>query len=427
MKADGHTIAYLINQYPQPSQSFIRREIAALEAQGFAVRRYTVRRWPGDLVDEQDQAERARTAAVLEAGALGLLVAVSITALTRPMTLARALALAVRIGRRSLRGVAYHMIYLAEACVLRRWLAGDGVRHVHAHFGTNSTAVAMLCRALDGPTYSFTVHGPEEFDMPISLALDEKVRRAAFVVTISDFGRSQLFRWADFEDWDRIHVVRCGVDDRFLAGSGGELADTRRLVCVGRLAEQKGQLLLVRAAARLRDAGVDFELVLAGDGPMRAAIEGLVDRLELRERVRITGWVSGEQVRQVLTESRAMVLPSFAEGLPVVIMEALALERPVISTYVAGIPELVEPGVCGWLAPAGSVEALAEAMRAALEAPLDKLQAMGRVGAERVRARHNAATEGARLAALIRAQLAAGEAITMDAPAQRAAVGAAQR
>lgn len=430
MTTDRHTIAYLVNQYPQPSQSFIRREIAALEAQGFTVRRFTVRRWPGDLVDEYDRAERSKTAAVLESGGLGLLLALLVTALGRPLAFGRALALAVRIGRRSLRGVVYHLIYLAEACVLRRWLVRDRVQHVHAHFGTNSTAVAMLCRVLGGPAYSFTAHGPEEFDMPVSLSLDEKVRRAAFVVAISDFGRSQLYRWADFDDWDRIHVVRCGVDASFLE-SGSAPSTGHRLVCVGRLAEQKGQLLLVRAAAKLREMGEPFELTLAGDGPMRPAIEALIDQLNLRNQVHITGWVSGDQVRQALTEARAMVLPSFAEGLPVVIMEALALERPVISTYVAGIPELVEPGQCGWLVPAGSVDALADAMRAALNASADELRQMGRAGADRVRRRHDAATEGKRLADLIRAQLTshASAAIpeSSDPAGTRAPVGTVQR
>ncbi len=348
-----------------------------MEAQGFEVQRFTVRRWAGNLVDADDQAEAERTHVVLDAGMLRLLLATLITAVGAPMAFWRAMSLAIRMGRRSLRGIPFHLIYVAEACMLRRWWRQGGVRHVHVPFGTNSTAVAMLCRVLGGPTYSFTAHGPEEFDMPLSLSLGDKVRHAAFVVAISDFGRSQLYRWADFEDWEKVHVVRCGVDDRFL-DAAAPVQDSNRLVCVGRIAEQKGQLLLVCAAARLREMGISFDLTLAGDGPMRSEVESLIAQLHLQDCVHITGWVSGEQVRDALVHARAMVLPSFAEGLPVVIMEALALGRPVVSTYVAGIPELVEPNTSGWLVPAGSVEMLANAMREVLQTPVEMLENMGR-------------------------------------------------
>ena len=170
---------------------------------------------------------------------------------------------------------------------------------------------------------------------------------------------------------------------------------------MGRLAEQKGQLLLVEASARLRDRGADFELVIVGDGPMREELEQLIDRLGLRDRVRITGFLDNRAVRRELEAARALVLPSFAEGLPVVIMEAMALGRPVIATYIAGIPELVEPGRNGWLIPAGAVEPLVEAMAEALAAGPDELDRMGRDGAARAALQHDAATEAGKLAALI--------------------------
>ena len=181
--------------------------------------------------------------------------------------------------------------------------------------------------------------------------------------------------------------------------------DEPRLVCIGRLSEQKGHLLLIEAAGRLAAEGLAFKLILVGDGPLRTQIEAMIAQLGLQNHVEITGWASNPEVQQQLLASRVMVLPSFAEGLPVVIMEALALSRPVISTYVAGIPELVESGTCGWLVPPGSVEALTEAMRSALQAPPEKLEQMGRVGAERVAQQHNAAIEGEKLATLFRSTL----------------------
>ncbi len=167
---------------------------------------------------------------------------------------------------------------------------------------------------------------------------------------------------------------------------------------MGRLSEQKGQLLLVEAAARLRDQGINFELVIVGDGPMRNAIEQLIERSGLQEHVRITGFLSNQGVRQELLAARAMVLPSFAEGLPVVIMEALALGRPVISTYIAGIPELIEPGANGWLVPAGSVEPLVDAMAMVLTADPAEIERIGRAGAARVAEQHNVMTETKKLA-----------------------------
>jgi len=393
-------VAYLVNQYPHVSHSFIRREIAGLETLGVEVERFSVRPSPADLVDPADQAERQRTQILLGVGVFGLLGALLWTALTRPWRWLKALRRTVRMGRRSERGVLRHLVYLAEACVLRRRLAKCGAAHLHAHFGTNSASVALLTRILGGPPYSFTVHGPEEFDHPEALSLTEKIENAAFVVAVSSFGRSQLFRWCCAAHWPRIQVVRCGVDAAFLSGGPQPVPDTNRLVCVGRLAEQKGQLLLLEALGRLAAEGVPFEMVLAGDGPMRHIIEEQMQRLGLKERVRITGWVSGDTVRQEILAARTMVLPSFAEGLPVVLMEALALGRPVLTTYIAGIPELVENGVNGWLIPAGSVDALAEALRQVLQAPLERLEQMGKAGAVRAGAMHDAKAEAAKLAAL---------------------------
>ena len=265
-------LAYLLNQYPMPSQTFIRREIAALEGQGIPVERFTLRRTDGSVVDAGDCAEAARTRVVLDVGPVGLAAAVVRRVLESPGPFLRALRLAVRLSRGSSHGLAVHLAYLAEACVLIGWLQRAQISHVHTHFGTNAPMVAMLTEALGGPPYSFTVHGPEEFDRPEALHLAEKVGRAVFVVAISEFCRSQIYRWCDPEDWSKVHVVRCGLDAFFLESAADPVPDRARLVSVGRLCEQKGQLLLVEAVLRLAET-IDIELVLVGDGPMRADIE----------------------------------------------------------------------------------------------------------------------------------------------------------
>jgi colanic acid/amylovoran biosynthesis glycosyltransferase len=398
-------IAYLINQYPKVSHSFIRREIVALERLGLDVVRIAIRGWDGELVNEEDRKERTRTRYVLQGGAPALLLAVARMMLVRPARLLRAAALAWRIGRRADRPLAVHLIYLAEACRIALWLKAAAVAHLHAHFGTNSAVVAMLVHALDGPRWSFTVHGPEEFDKAPLIALAEKIRRCAFVVAISSYGRSQLYRLLDQQQWDKVQVVHCGLEPSYFNEVNARLgAAARRLVCVGRLCEQKGQLLLIEAARSLFSQGAEFEIVLVGDGEMRPEIEAMISRFGLKDRIRITGWLGNDIVREEVAAARALVLPSFAEGLPVVLMEAMALGRPVISTFVAGIPELVQPGVNGWLVPAGDIDALAEAIKACLQTPVAELASMGAAARERVRARHHADVEAAKLARLFAAK-----------------------
>lgn len=393
-------IAYFINQYPKVSHSFIRREILALERQGFAVQRIALRGWDAEVVDDEDLREREQTRYVLQSGIMGLLLPSLRMLVTRPVCFFQALRLALKMGMRADRPWPVHLVYLAEACRIVPWLEEFGARHVHAHFGTNSAEVVMLAKALGGPAYSFTVHGPEEFDKPELLKIGEKVKRAAFVVAISSFGRSQLYRWVEYADWPKVKVVHCGLEQAFLRVPVVSLPMAPRVVCVGRLCEQKGQLLLVNAVSRLVRKGVNIELVLAGDGEMRKEIEALIQQHNLQSKIRITGWISSDQVKEEILAARGLVLPSFAEGLPVVIMEAMALRRPVLTTYVAGIPELIIPGESGWLFPAGDVEALAAVLEEFLATPLSMLGRMGQSAHARVLQRHSVDVEAGKLARL---------------------------
>ena len=392
-------IAYLVNQYPKPSHTFIRREIQALERLGLEIFRISLRGWDLSLADEQDVIERKKTRYVLKVGAAGLLTAVLTILLTRPISLLKAAALASRLAFHSERPLLVHLVYVAEACQIVLWLRKARVDHVHAHFGTNSAEVAMLAHVLGGPTWSVTIHGPAEFDRKPLLNLPEKIKRSAFVVAISSYGRSQLFRCVSHQHWPKIHVVHCGLEREFYTSveNLAETTATNRMICVGRLSDAKGQLLLIEAAKLVSDRGLKFEVVLAGDGELRPDIEAVISRYQLQDRIRLTGWISSSQVRDEILSSRGLVLPSFAEGLPVVIMEAMALQRPVIATYVAGVPELVTPGEHGWLIPAGDIDALANALQAALEAPQESLRKMGQAGQARVIRRHDIDIEAGKL------------------------------
>ena len=401
-------VAYLVNQYPKVSHTFIRREILALERQGVSVARFALRGWDAEVKGAEDLAERARTRHILREGLPRLLGRALRRSFASPVRAWRALRGAWQMSRHAERSWPYHLMYFVEACTLADWLEQDGIDHVHAHFGTNSTEVALLAHLLGGPSYSFTVHGPEEFDKPRFLHLTRKIRDAAFVVAISSYGRSQLWRWLPAGDWEKVEVVHCALEKSFFQAADEVVAQpSRRLVNVGRLCAQKGQLLLVEAAALLKKEGEDFALVLAGDGEMREPIEAAIRRHGLESRVRITGWVDSATVRAEMLQARALVLPSFAEGLPVVIMEAMAVGRPVVTTRIAGIPELVRAGVDGWLVAPGDIVQLKQAMLECLQASPERLLEMGKAANAQVRLRHDADVEAAKLKGLFEKSLVA--------------------
>lgn len=380
------------------SHSFIRREILALERQGFEIQRFALRGWKESLPDADDREEQTKTRYVLRDCVWGLILPMVAVLLRSPLRLLSALRLALHMAGHSDHRAIYHVVYVAEACRILRWLNQSGAEHLHAHFGTNSAEVAMLTRVLGGPPFSFTVHGPDEFATP--MGLEEKIGRADFVVAVSSFGRSQLYLRSRHADWPKIKVVHCGVEQSFYESAASNVPFAARLVCVGRLCEAKGQLLLIDAVARLSAKQVPLEVVLAGDGPMRQEIEALIDRYGLAKQVHITGWIGSNEVRNEILASRALVLPSFAEGLPVVIMEAMALARPVLSTYIAGIPELIRPGVDGWLFPAGSIDELVLAIEDCLAKSDEDIRRMGNAAHDRVVERHSIDLEATKLSAL---------------------------
>lgn len=395
-------LAYLTSQYGRASDTFIRNEVQELRALGHVVHTFSVRRpEASQVVSDEVREEQRRTLYLLDRGALGLASALLHGLLTRPIATFRTLRRAWGVAAPGLGSRLRHLAYAAEALLLARELRSRRVEHLHNHLAEASAVVAMLAAPLAGIRFSLTVHGPYEFFRAEQWRLGEKIAASAFTCCISEFCRSQCMVFAPPSAWERLELVRCGVEKAFLAEPPTPVPDVARFVCVGRLCAEKGQLLLVDAAARLAPRWPELEITLVGDGPQRRAIEQRIAELGVARHVRIVGWQDGAAVRAELLRSRAFVLPTFAEGLPVVVMEALALHRPVITTWVAAIPELVVPGECGWLVPPGSVDALVAALEAALSQPVARLAEMGRCGAWRVAQRHDPAREAARLAAVI--------------------------
>jgi glycosyltransferase involved in cell wall biosynthesis len=362
-------IAYLTSLYPAISHTFIQREVLELRRRGVKVETFSIRPAPrAHLLTEQDRDEAARTATVLPCG-VGRLVAIHAASLVRrPLrylsTLGRALALSPGGARAAL----WQLFYFAEAMVLHRMLAERGIRHVHVHFANVSADVAMLVAEFaDRPgerwSWSFTMHGSTEFYDVEQHRLRQKIESADAVACISDFTRSQMMRSVGAEHWPKLGVVRCGIDpDVYDAPSAPGAPGALEVLFVGRLVEAKGAALLVEAVAQAREAGRDVRLVLVGDGPERPRLERLVGSLGLKGHVELAGAVGQDRIRSYYSSADALCLPSLAEGVPVVLMEAMAMRRPVVATRIMGVPELVEHEVSGLLVAPGRIDELRDAL-----------------------------------------------------------------
>ncbi|MDX8349243.1 glycosyltransferase family 4 protein [Cognatiyoonia sp. IB215446] len=387
-------LAYLMNTYPITSTTFVRREIHAHEAAGMPVKRFAIRNWGEDLVDPRDRDEIGKTTYILQQGAAALIGRALKEAVTNPLGFARAFGtmvhLATRPGSTGLKNAAY----LIEAVFFKQAARAAGIHHVHAHFSTNSAAVALLARRMGGPSYSFTAHGPDEFDDPAANGLPVKVEHAAFVAAITDYARGVILQATGGAGADKVQVVRCGIDlDEFSVTPPPE---NKRVVCVGRLCPAKAQVLLVEAVAPLVADHPELELVFIGDGEDRAGIEARIAELGLQDHVSLPGWGTGDEVRAAIKGARIFALPSFAEGLPIVLMESLAMGRAVVTTQITGIPELVDDKV-GWIVPPGDVSALRGAIKNALSADEATLAALGATGAARVGQAHDQSRNAAKL------------------------------
>ena len=335
------------------------------EENGIEVLRVAMRSDDPNDMSKVDFTEYEKTHYVLKQPKFELLKHVFSAIRENPKSFLKALKVLFKMHSASKQSLLIHLIYLVESCNVAKVCKESDVDHIHAHFGTNPAEVAMYTSIISGVPYSFTVHGPEEFDKPLTLNLNQKIKYASRVIAITNYCKSQLFRWADYEDWQKVGIVHCGLEDNFFNEqtlNSKREGDEYRFLCIGRLCEQKGQLLLLEAFSRFINAGFKAHLTLAGDGEMRVAIESFIKQHNLQGNVTITGWVDSIEIKELLSKSDAMLLPSFAEGLPVAIMEAMATGVPVISTAIAGIPELVVDKVTGFLVFPGSVNSLEDAL-----------------------------------------------------------------
>ncbi|WP_299681679.1 glycosyltransferase family 4 protein [uncultured Roseobacter sp.] len=395
-------IAYLTAIYPGVSHTFILREVEGLRALGLDVETVSVRRpGPEHLRGPAERAAAETTYYLLETARRGLNLPVAlVAALARPGLFFRALGLAWNTRAPGLGAGLYQLFYLAEALVLARHLRARGVTHLHSHFAQASATVAMLTAELAEIAFSFTLHGPADLYEPHRWRLGDKIARAGFVSCISHFARAQGMLFSDPAHWPRLRIVHCGVVPETYAQAPDtprDGADGLHLLFVGRLAPVKGLRVLLDALAAARETHPGLRLTIVGDGEDRAHLEALA--APMGEAVRFTGYLSQDEVAEVLAQADAFVLPSFAEGLPVVLMEALAAGKPAIAPRVAGVAELIEDGRTGYLVHAGDVTGLRAAIERLATDP-EAGRALGAAGRETVQAEFDARIEAARIARL---------------------------
>ena len=342
-------LAYLTSQYPAASHTFIRREVEALRELGWAIDTFSVRPpGGGEAASEADRSEADRTFYILKQSAGAFLAAHLAELFSRPGPYLRTFRLALRHRAHGGRGLLLGIAHFAESVLLARELRKRGTTHLHNHFANSAATVGLLASRLLGIHWSFTMHGISETDYPAGLMLGRKIGAADLVVCVSWFGRAQGMRLVDPREWEKMHVVRCGLPfDRIPLKSPA--VGQKTIICVGRLSPEKGQAGLLRAFAKVRSSHPELELRLVGDGPERSALEALSEELGVSGAVTFAGRLPEEETLAEIARSDLLVLPSFMEGLPIVLMEAMAVGVPVIASRVAGIPELVEDGATGLL------------------------------------------------------------------------------
>ncbi len=388
LNPEAPSVAYVVPHYPTVSQRFILQEVLQLRQLGVEVATFSVRRTPAEEhLTEAEREEFRTTYAILPPSVAGLLLAHLEAILRHPRRYLNTLRLALRLRRPGARGALWQLFYLAEATVVWHRCSKVGTRHVHAQFASNATDVALLAANLGGPgwTWSFALHGSAEFYDVSFFRLGHKARHADLVVCVSEFARSQVQALVEEEHWRKMYVVHLGVNGSQIArGEPPPPEDgTLQVVTVGRLVPIKGHTVLIEAIRELRSRGVRAHATIVGGGPRMQALQRIAEQLGVDDAVTFTGALGHDAVLERYKNSDCFCLPSFGEGIPVVLMEAMAMELPVVASRIMGIPELVEDGVHGLLVTPGRSDLVADAIEKLASDPALRHQ-MGEEGRRKV-------------------------------------------
>jgi glycosyltransferase involved in cell wall biosynthesis len=380
-------VAYLVARYPAVSQTFVLGEVLGVRRNGLEVHTFAIRRAPPEeVLSTADREAFESTYSILPVRPWHLVRAHARALLRDPRAYVSALWGALRLGGLDLRALLWQLFYFGEAMVVWDQCDRRSVHHLHVHFPNVAADVAMIVSRYGGDAWSFslTLHGPTELYDVVAHHLAEKVRQARFAICISHYMRSQLMTLVGREHWPMLHVLRCGVDtERFSPSPARPEGATSTVLAVGRLDARKGHAFLVEALARLAEKGTDARVVIVGEGPERPALERLARDLGVGDRLSLPGAVGQDEITSWFADADIFCLPSLAEGVPIVLMEAMACGLPVVAPRIMGIPELVEDGRSGSLVTAGRADELATALARQLADP-EARRRMGAAGRERV-------------------------------------------
>ena len=402
-------LAYLVSQYPAISHTFVLREVRTLREQGFDIQTASINapdRPRSDLTD-QEREEADTTFYVKKSGPIGALLGLLIGFGQNPISWFRGLGYALRLGGTDLKKLLYGLFYFTEALLIGRWMQGKGLTHLHVHFATPASTVGLIVTRVFPITLSITVHGPDEFYDAPGYRLAEKIAGSAFLCCIGTYARSQLMKLSPFSAWPKFEVSPLGVDPgAFSPRSMPDLDDAFEILCVGRLVPAKGQHILISAVAKLVKDGRPVRLRLVGDGPDRPSLEADVAARGLSDNVFFEGAVNQNRIRELYSQAHVFALASFAEGIPVVLMEAMAMEIPCVTTCITGIPELIRNEVDGLLVSPSDEQALAGALVRLMDEP-EFAQRLGRDGRRRVEEKYDLWRNTTRLGEIFQRRLEA--------------------
>ena len=381
-------MAYLVSRYPAVSHTFIFSEIRELRKEGFDIFTASINDCdrPPSQLPELEKADQAGTFYVKSAGWCKALRAVISSLADNPAGTLRGLMFTLRLG-----GSAKRLFYFIEALMIGKWMKDKGLEHLHVHFGMAASSVGMIAARTFPITYSLTIHGPDEFYEVSNCYLAEKVKTAHFICCIGLFARSQLMKISPSNQWQKLKVVPLGVDPYKFAPVTRTDADVFEILCIGRLVPAKGQHILLSAVKQMVDEKRAVRLRLLGDGPDRQSLEQRIVSEGLRDHVIFEGAVNQDRIPTFFKSADAFALASFAEGVPVALMEAMASEIPCVSTMITGIPELIRNEIDGLLVPASDQEALTAALRRLMDDPSLRRR-LGLAGRKRVIDRYNLQT-----------------------------------
>lgn len=356
-------VAYVAGLHPALSQTFVVAEIAALRKLGAQVETISIRKASGEhVLSVQSRAAAETTYAILPPRWGDVLGAHVRAFARRPLHYTGTLVHALRLAPPGLRGKLWQVFYFVEAIVAWRRCTLAGIRHLHAHMANVAADVTLLAAYFGESTWSFTMHGPLELHDVTLHRLPQKVQSASFVACISDFTRSQLMAHVDETHWPKLEVVHCGLDpDDFVRRTA--YADSGLILSVGRLVPDKGFPVLLEALRLVVADGIDARLVIVGSGPTSSGLAAMAEALGIADRVTFAGAVGQDDIRDYYERAAVVCSASLAEGIPYVLMEAMALEVPVVATRIMGVPELVVDGVSGRLVSPGRPDELASALR----------------------------------------------------------------